>query len=196
MFGLTEQEMDFYRMSAQDFAVQDVTPQIVSNAKFMTPIIKQDGELVPNKVYITKLVSDIEAIIILTATHMAYEYAYLQAESEMEELEIIRFLHEKYEDSIFRYFFKMGVSCTPDVLTEIIGEIILELPWLYSRALDEEKVNVEEFLESKLEAYNDYMNENFNDMSDPDDEDDEDWEYYEDYDSDDFDDDEDEDFDE
>lgn len=194
MFGLTEQEMDFYRMSAQDFAVQDVTPQIVSNAKYMTPIIEQNGERVPNKAYVIKLVADIEAVIVLTATHMAYEYAYLQAESEMEELEIIKFLHIKYEDSMFRYFIKIGVACTAEVMTEVVGEIILELPWLYSRAMDEEKFNVEDFLESKLEAYNDYMNENFNDMSNPDDDWDEDWddEFWSDDDEEDWDDEDDE----
>lgn len=182
MFGLTEQEMDFYRMSAQDFAVQDVTPQIVSNAKYMTPIIEQNGERVPNKAYVIKMVADIEAVIVLTATHMAYEYAYLQAESEMEELEIIKFLHTKYENSMFTYFFKVGIACTAEVMTEVVGEIILELPWLYSRAMDEKNFNVEEFLESKLEAYNDYMNENFNDESDPDDFDDFDDDFDEDFD--------------
>jgi hypothetical protein len=189
MFGLTEQEMDSYRMSAQDFAVQDLTPQIVSNAKYMTPIIEQNGERVPNKLYVAKLVSDIESIIILTATHMAYDYAYLQAESDMQELEIIKHLHEKYEDSVFKYFIKIGVACTPDIYTEIVSEVILELPWLYSKAMNEEKFNVEEFLESKLEAYNDYLNENFNDEDDDD----------EDFDPEDFDDDdddEDDDFDE
>jgi hypothetical protein len=195
MFGLTEQEMDFYRTSVTDFAVEDITPQIVSNAKIMTPIVTVNGERIPNKPYVIKLVSDLEEIIVLTATHMAYEYAYLQAESKMVELEIIKFLHLKYEDSLLKYFIKIGIVCTSDVITEIIGEIILELPWLYSRAMDEDKFNVEEFLEEKLEAYNDYMNENFNEMSDPDDEDD--WD--EDLDEEDFDeefDDEDEDFDE
>lgn len=192
MFGLTEQEMDFFRMSVTDFAVQDVTPQIVSNAKIMTPIIEINGERGPNKPYVIKVVSDIEELIVLTATHMAYEYAYLQAESELEELEIIKSLHEKYENSLLIYMIKMGIVCTSDVLTEIIGEIILELPWLYSRAMDEDKFNVEEFLEEKLEAYNDYMNENFSDMSDPDDEDDWDEDWYEEFD----DEDEDEEFDE
>src|SRR5206468_2208182 len=190
MFGLTEQEMDFYRTSVTDFAVQDITPQIVSNAKYMTPVIEVNGERVPNKPYVMKIVSDIEEIIVLTATHMAYEYAYLQAESTMIELEIIKFLHNKYEDSLFKYFFKIVVACTTDAVTEIIGEIILELPWLYSRAMDEDKFNVEEFLEEKLEAYNDYMNENFNDMSDPDEDDEEDLD--EDWDDEDWDDEDDE----
>lgn len=159
MFGLTEQEMDFFRMSVTDFAVEDVTPQIISNAKIMTPIIEINGERQPNKPYVIKVVSDIEEIIVLTATHMAYEYAYLQAESKMEELEIIKFLHEKYENSLLVYMIKLGIACTLDIITEIVGEIILELPWLYSRAMDEEKFNVEEFLEEKLEAYNDYLME-------------------------------------
>lgn len=177
MFGLTEQEIEIYRMSAQDFAVQDVTPQIVSNATFMTPIISRQGEKVPDREHVIKMVSDVEEIVVLTATHMAYEYAYLQAESDMEELEIIKFLHDKYIESVFVYMIKIGIACPEEALTEIVSEIILELPWLYSRALDEDKVNVEEFLESKLDAYNNYMQDFPSDLEDDEDDwdDDEDW---------------------
>lgn len=185
MFGLTEHEMEIYRMSAQDFAVQDVTPQIVSNAIFMTPIISRQGEKVPDREHVIKMISDVEEIVTLTATHMAYEYAYLQAESDMEELEIIKFLHDKYIDSVFVYMIKIGIACPEEALTEIVSEIILELPWLYSRALDEDKVNVEEFLESKLDAYNSYMQEFPSDLEAEEDWDDEDWDDEDYYDEDD-----------
>jgi hypothetical protein len=163
MFGLSEQEMDLYRDLTQDFAVRDVAPQIVSKSHFMTPLIKQGEELVPSRAFINQLVTDIETIITITASHMAYDYAHLQTELEMSEEDIIKHLHKKYESYVIQQFIKYGITFTEDTVLEIVGYIILELPYLYVSVIEDEEFDEDEFLEEKLAAYNDYLNENFSD---------------------------------
>lgn len=166
MFGLTEEEMNLYRDLAQDFAVMDVTPKIKKEAQFITPVVIQDNEHVPDLVFLRQLLTDLETIITLTTTNMAYEYAHLQCETELSENEIIQRLHNKYEDYLIKNFIKYGIAFTEDVITEIVGEIILELPYLYISVIQDESFDEDEFLENKLAAYNDYLNENFSGLYD------------------------------
>lgn len=173
MFGLTEQEMDLYRDLAQDFAVRDVTPQIISSSKFITPGTLQGEELVPNTLFVRQLVTDVETIITLTASHMAYDYAHLQCDSTMREPEIIKHLHQKYEDYLYMQLIKYAIAFTADAVAEIVGEIILELPYLYVAVIQDEEFDEDDFLEEKLQAYNEYLNDNF---SEEDDDEEDDWE--------------------
>jgi hypothetical protein len=163
MFGLSEQEMDLYRDLAQDFAVRDVAPKVVGNAGFMTPLIQQEDKIVPNRTFINQLVTDIETIVTLTASHMAYEYAYLECDSEMSEEEIIQYLHNKYDTYVTQQYIKYGIAATADVVTEIVGNIILELPYLYGSVIEDDDFDEDEFLEERLAAYNNYLNDNFSD---------------------------------
>jgi hypothetical protein len=168
MFGLSEQEMDLYRDLAQDFAVKDVAPQVVGNAGFMTPLIQQDKDTapIPNRAFLNQLVTDIETIITLTASHMAYEYAYLECESDLAEEEIIKHMHSKYDIYVTQQFIKYGIASTAGVVTEIVGNIILELPYLYGSVIEDDDFDEDEFLEDRLAAYNNYLNENFSDKDD------------------------------
>lgn len=160
MFGLTEQEMDFYRITVQDYAVRDVTPMIVGNAKFVTPIIEHEGEDIPDAEYVNKLVTDVEIVITLTALNMALDYAYLQSDSDKEEKEIIKNLHEKYDTFLINQFIRYGVSFTEEVLSEILGQILLELPFLYLMAIQDEDFDDDQFLIDKMEAYEEYIESN------------------------------------
>lgn len=165
MFGLTQQEMDLYNFLVQDFAIRDVTPIVVSKSKFITPLMDNGkGKKVPNSAYVNQLVQDIETIITITAMSIAMEYAHLQAESEKSEKEIIEYLHTKYEDHLVMQFIRYGVTFSTDVLSEIIGEIIIELPYLYINAIEDENFNEDSFLEEKMEAYSKYLDDNFNDF--------------------------------
>ncbi|QIW88655.1 hypothetical protein P59_057 [Bacillus phage P59] len=172
MFGLTEFEMEMYRNNTQDFAVREVTPRIVSNAKIMTPVLMQGDKMVPDRGYVNQLVTDLETIITLTATNMSYEYAYLQCESELSESEIIAHLHEKYESYVLMQMVKYGVAFTTDFLTEVVSEIVLELPYLYISVVEDEDFDDELFLEERLEAYNEYLDSNFAEDEDEEDEED------------------------
>lgn len=170
MFGLTEYEMEGYRNLAQDFAVQEATPRIVSNSQFMTPILMQGGELVPDRNFVNQILTDLETIITLTAVHMAYEYAYLQAESELKESEIIGRLHNKYESYVMVQMIKYGLTFTTEAITEIVGEVVLELPYLYIMVVEDEDFDEDEFLEERLESYNLYLDKNFGGRNEEDDE--------------------------
>jgi hypothetical protein len=161
MFGLKEHELDRYIAITQDFAVQDVTPLVISNSKFITPLLRENDKKYPDADFVIDLIADVETIITLTATHIAYEYAYLQSELEQKEEDIIKHLHTKNEDYLISLFIKYGISFTEDVLIEIIGGVILELPYLYGAVLMDENFDEDKFLEEKLEAYNQYLNENF-----------------------------------
>lgn len=171
MFGLSEQEMDLYRDLAQDFAVTDVAPQVVGNAQFMTSMVKIGNEVVPNRAAVNQMATDIETIITMTAVNMAYEYAHLECESELTEEEIIKHLNDKYDTYVVQQFLKYGLVFSADVILEIVGQTILELPYLYASAIQAETFDSDEFLEEKLAAYNDYLTENFSDGFDDDEED-------------------------
>lgn len=171
MFGLTEEEMNIYRDLAQDFAVEDVAPKIKKRSQFITPLVQKGEEMVPDMGYLRRLLTDLETIITLTAVNIAHEYAHLQCETNLEEHEVIKHLHNKYEDYVFKQFVKYGIAPTSDIMSEIAGEIILELPFLYAEVIQDENFDEDAFLEERLAAYNDYLNENF---SYPDDEEEED----------------------
>lgn len=168
MFGLTEQEMDNFRGLAQDFAVTNVAQEVIKSAQFIIPVTHEDDKTTPNTMYLSHLLTDLEFIITLTAMNMSYEYAHLQCETNLNEEEIINYLHNKFEDFLFRQFIKYGLAPTSDVMSEVVGEIILELPYLYAEAIEDEDFDEDAFLEEKLKAYNKYLDENF---SYPDDED-------------------------
>lgn len=157
MFGLTEQEMDSYKIIVQDYAVRDVTPMVVGSAKFITPVIEQEGKESPDTEYVNKLVTDVEIVITLTALHMALDYAYLQSDSNKKEKEIVKSLHVKYETFLINQFIRYGVSFTEEVLSEIIGQILLELPYLYLMAIQDEDFDDDQFLIDKMEAYEEYI---------------------------------------
>ena len=161
MFGLTEEEMDLYRDFAQDYAVMSLAPKIKSNSQFITPVTVQDSDRVPDLEFLRQLLTDIETVITITTTNMAYEYAHLQCEMELSEDEIVQHLHNKYQDYLIKNFIKYGIAFTEDVIKEIVGEIILELPYLYMSAIQDESFDEDEFLEKRMYAYNDYLNENF-----------------------------------
>ena len=163
MFGLTEDEMEGYRSLTQDFAVQEVAPRIVSKAQFMTPVLRQDEEIVPDREFLNQILTDLETIITLTASNMAHDYAYLQAESEKDEGEILAHLHSKYESYVMVQMIKYGMAFTVDAMTEIVEEIILELPYLYIMVVEDEEFDEDEFLEERLGAYSDYLDRNFAD---------------------------------
>lgn len=175
MFGLTETEMNYFRDLAQDFAVEEVSHTIKKRSQFIAPLIQKGEELVPNMVYLRQILTDLETTITLTATNMAYDYAHLECDTDLEEQEIIKHLHKKYEDYVFRQFIKYGIAPTSDIMGEIVGEIILELPYMYAESIDNDDFDEDEFLEEKLAAYNDYLDENFSEPDDDeDDEEDED----------------------
>lgn len=161
MFGLNEQEMELYRDFTHDFAVKEVAPKIVGHAQFITPAVKQGDEYIHDSSYLRFMILDVETIITLTAVNMAYEYAYLQSEDKLSEKEIINHLHEKYDSYINTQFIKYAIACSSDVSKQIVGDIILELPYIYVSIFEEDNFDEEDFLDKKLEAYNEYLNENF-----------------------------------
>lgn len=161
MFGLTESEMDLYKDLSQDFAVRDVAPMVVKNAKFMTHIITHNGKKQPDAAYVNQIATDVETIITLTATHMAYEYAYLQFSSEKSEVDILKDLHDKYDSYLFSQFIKYGITFTSEVFAEIIGAILLELPFIYLSVIEGEDFEDQGIMEDKIKAYDQYLRDNF-----------------------------------
>lgn len=161
MFGLTESEMDTYRSMAQDFAVRDVVPLLLSKSQIITPLIVHNGKQVPDKDFVKDMVQDIEISVTLTTVSMAVDYAHLQVESDKEEEEIIKHLHTKYENNLTSQFIRYGICFSSDVITEIVGQIVLELPYLYMAVIEDEDFDEDSFLEEKMEAYNNYLLENF-----------------------------------
>jgi len=160
MFGLSEIELDDYREIAQDFAVSELTPMIVEEAKLLTVLIEKDGKLLPLPSYINKMIGDLEQIITLTTVNMACDYAGLVSEMKLKEAEIIKHLHEKYESYVTKQFIKYNLCFTVESADRIVGEIILELPYLYVDAVDNEEFDGDKYLEEKLVAYNEYLETN------------------------------------
>lgn len=159
MFGLTDYELDTYRDRAQDFATNTVVPDVLSNSIFYLPYYIIDGENFVDAVKHQAMATDVEIVITLTASHMAYDYANLQCESDMSEADIIEHLHSKYENYVLSQFIRYGLGFTLDVLATIVGDLILELPYMYVSVIEDIDFNEDEFLEERLAAYNDYLND-------------------------------------
>lgn len=177
MFGLSEREMEFYKNSSQEFATKDVIPSIMGHSKFVTPMIKKGKKEQPDTDYANQMIGDIETVITLLISHMCYEYAYLQTHSDDEEAAIIKLVHNKYESRLIDLFIKYGIAFSTDIVQEVVGNVVLELPYIYMAALDSDKFDEKAF-EEKMDAYEEYVKENFSEESDsqpdPDDQDEED----------------------
>lgn len=172
MFGLTIEEFSLYRDLAQDYAVNQVAPTIINTSEILTPMNK-DAKKGPNMEFVTQLVGDIETIITLATIHSAYDYAHYQGENELDEAEVIKRIHVDYETYLINQFISYGVTFDIVAISRILGEIILELPYMYSAVIEDESFDPDGFLEEKMMAYEDYLEENFPDYL-PDDLDEED----------------------
>jgi len=179
MFGFTEHEMEIYQNDVQAFAIEEVTTKVVQNSKFVTPAVQQEGKVVISDRFVQGIFNDIQTVITLTASAMAYEYAFLQDDAEAVEDEIIKHLHTKYEGYTISQFIKYSVVFTQDIIPEIVGELVLELPYLYAAARCSDEFDDELFLEERLAAYTEYLDSNYfefeglDDYEDFDDEDEE-----------------------
>jgi hypothetical protein len=161
MFGLTEHEMETFLSSMQSFAIQEAAHSVVTGARFMTPATQKGEKLVPDTGFFKLLVTDIETIITLTATSMAYEYAHLQHEAKLGEHEIVKHLHTKYDTNVLNQFIKYGLVSTTDVIPDIVGTLVLELPYIYAEVREDEEFSEDDFLAERLEAYDEYLDTNF-----------------------------------
>jgi hypothetical protein len=145
----------------QAFAIQEAAPSVVGGAKFMMPATQKGEKLVPDSTFFKLLVTDIETIITLTATSMAYEYAHLQHEAKLDEHEIVKHLHTKYDTNVLNQFIKYGLVSTTDVIPDIVGTLVLELPYIYAEVMEDEEFDEKDFLAERLEAYDEYLDTNF-----------------------------------
>jgi len=161
MFGLTEHEMESFLTGMQTFAIQEAAHSVVTGARFMTPATQKGEKLIPDTSFFKLLVTDIETIITLTATSMAYEYAHLQHEGKLGEHEIVKHLHTKYDTNVLNQFIKYGLVSTTDVIPDIVGTLVLELPYIYSEVREDEEFSEDDFLAERLEAYDEYLDTNF-----------------------------------
>lgn len=165
MFGFSEEEMSTYDNIINDYAEEDLVPYILSEVLFMGPAATVNGEKSVDIPFIEELVSDIAQVIQSTVVSMAYEYAELQCDLDIEESEIIKILHNEYERSLVGEFISHGIAFTSDIPVEIVGDIIIQLPYFYLNALESESVDTDKFFEDKFEAYAAYIEENFPDDS-------------------------------
>lgn len=173
MFGLTESEMEIYRGIAQDYAVREVTPTVIGPSKIITPLeedsTQEDPK--PNLAVVQHLLTDIETVITLTTSYMAQDYAHLQCESELSEKDIFSNLHTKFSNYVTHQFIKYGISFTVNSIDKIIEEILLELPFMYLSVIEGEDFDEDSYLEEKMDAYEEYIEENFMDSGPEDEED-------------------------
>lgn len=161
MFGLSEGEMETYQEVVQNFAVTEVTPKICETAIMVLQAYKFGDIVAPALADVVSMKRDIESVVTLTSIHMSYEYAHLQCEMEMDEADVIKQLHTKYETYVINQFIKYGLGFTVDTIGHVVGEIMLELPYLYVQAIEDDNFDDDLFLEEKLEAYNNYLDKYF-----------------------------------
>lgn len=165
MFGLNEQEAELYKDAMQDYAVREITPAIVSKSSFIVPALDEYADKIePDSEFAKTLLNDIELIITQTTTHIAYDYANMQCDESLGEEEILRKLHNKYESYVMSQFIKFGITFTTESLRDIVGEIIIELPYIYSASVTSPDFDEVKFFEDKMGAYEKYIEENFPDI--------------------------------
>jgi len=161
MFGLSEYELETYKSLTQDFAITEAAPTLASKAQFMVPAEVRGEKIIPDMPYLNQMKTDFETIVTLTATSMAYDYAHLLAESTLKDSEIIDKIYSKHESYVLMQFIKYGIVFTDESIREIVGIIILELPYLYMAVIEEDELEVDDEVEARLEPYYDYVQENY-----------------------------------
>lgn len=163
MFGMTASEMTVYREMSQYHAINTIAPIIIEESEFVAPLIEgnKSKRPKPDMEHVKQVVTDINSIITMTTIHTAYEYAHMQTEIEKDESDIIAQLHTKYETYLINQFIDYGITFGVEAIARIIGEIIIELPYIYSSAIEDVKFNPDTFLEENMEAYEKYLGDNF-----------------------------------
>lgn len=168
LFGLTEMEMETYKGTIQDYAINDVVPLVINGSRFLTPVLDEEetvsGEPEPDKDHIQGIITDVEISVTMTAIYMAYDYANNQKTEEQSEESLVKHLHEKYKDHLMAQFVKYGVSSSNSVISKVISELVLEMPYTYVESIDDEEFSDELFLEDRLEAHNNYLETYFSEI--------------------------------
>ncbi|AYJ75141.1 hypothetical protein BSP36_054 [Bacillus phage BSP36] len=166
MFGLSDKELIAYRNTIHDYVLDDLSPYIIEKVVYMAPFITKDGERTPDLQFVSTLVRDVENVILLAISAMSYEYAHLQCDLDLNEKDIIERLHYKYDNFIVHKFIQKGIAFSPEIVTEIIGDAILQLPYIYVNAIEDEDFDEDSFLEERADAYSAYIDENFTEEED------------------------------
>lgn len=157
MFGLTEKELDRYKDLVQTYAIRDLATDVIEDSTLLVDLIVKDGKYYPVPSFLKTLVTDIEIVLTVNALHTAYDYAHLQTDVNMSEIEIIQHLHDKYETAMINQFIRYGVAFSADVVEEAMTCLIVELPYLYLQAIENEDFDKEKFLEDRIKAYENYL---------------------------------------
>ncbi|AHN66537.1 hypothetical protein Bcp1_060 [Bacillus phage Bcp1] len=157
MFGLTEKELDRYKDLVQTYAIRDLATDVIEDSTLLVDLIVKDGKYYPVPSFLNALVADIEIVLTVNALHTAYDYAHLQTDVNMSEIAIIQHLHNKYENEIINQFIRYGIAFSADVVEEAMTYLIVELPYLYLQAIDNEDFDKDKFLEDRIKAYEDYL---------------------------------------
>lgn len=160
MFGLTESQFNRYKNLVKDFAQGEIFDDITANSLTLTPMVKKKGDtkFTIDQQFFIYLHDDVRMSVLGTFIDMSYTYADMRSEKEepLEDKEIYEQLHYKYIDSLFNEFVQCGLSTTSETLKELVGTMIIEIPFLYeASARDLEEVSEEDLPDE--EAYNYYM---------------------------------------
>lgn len=161
MFEMTEREMENFLDSAQEYARTTVMLIFENEAQIVAPAYRTETGVKVDPTFLSSILQDVETVLTLTLTHMAYEYADFQKDYRDTvgdtEHEIVDKLREKYEGHLMHQFISYGIVFSSDVIDVVLDELILELPFLYSAAVYEDIDDSDVFLDDRLYAYEDLL---------------------------------------
>lgn len=155
MFGFTEESFDLYKKAVTHTILEEVLPSLMDRTSFIAPADK--GMKAQNNVVAMGIFMDIQLITALAASQIAYDYASMQDEGDKSEEEILEMLHIKYLDYVEKNLVQEGVCFSVDAPTEIVGDILLELPYIYADYNTSEGFDQLTYLEERAESYNNYV---------------------------------------
>jgi hypothetical protein len=166
IFGLTAREMQNYQGLTQIFCSDTVKPDIIRQAEFICDFsVDRKGKKTLNKEFLQEMVFTISLVVERIITQMAYEYAYLRY-SDMDEMKIIHYLHEKYTEQLPVDMMDYGIASHAEMANHVVGLTILELPHLYLEMFEDpdKYAKLSETQEKNEEAYELYVESAFEDF--------------------------------
>ncbi|AZF89170.1 hypothetical protein Goe5_c00620 [Bacillus phage vB_BthM-Goe5] len=156
-----EKELDIMLDAVQEYAEINLIKTFEEDAKELASIFEVHGVKFRDRRFNESVRDEAKLVITTSMLRLANEYAdYQDANYEyvgaFEEL-IVEMLDTKYSSHLKSQFVQHGIPYTDTMISNLITEMILELPFAYANAFCDNEKGYEMFLSEVLHAYHEKL---------------------------------------
>lgn len=156
MQKFTQQQQDQLQGSVTEFVLETLPKYVFTDLSpiFLIDIKFRNGHRYFDNNVFQGMKKDLERAFLTIGLRMANAYVAYQEVDDIPEIEVLRSLYNNYVEELYEFsIHEVGMAMFEEMAEEIIGYILLELPYTYARV-----VTNKEFVEDyEIPNWDDYM---------------------------------------